>query len=679
MVSECKTYGFKAEVIDLEDFDAEEMSELDEGALCIFLVATYGEGEPTDNAQEFYEWLTDAEGDDLLSNVNYAVFGLGNSQYEFFNAMGEFFDDRLNDLGATRLLARGVGDDDVGSIEDQFEEWKAMLWPIVSLKFLGKAIDALSTEFESQLNLTIVTPAAMPEFDVDLSSWLPYPTDEKTSSIYHTMATTIEFPFSHIDLRRVVLDVRKRAPDGTRITPSLLLPTRHHSWMEHVALATVVDKHEARPSRKDGSTLHCQFNISSLKSSNGLFFKYKSADNLGIVVANADVKVREMVKLIFKRAKDASDEEDSKTEEELEGHALEALLRTVIRVRPKDTEIKLKIPVPSVVSIGNLFKWYLDISSVPTKKQLAVLSQFATDDGERESLCALLKSEGGIASDKREKFWNIRKVLQRYPSINIDLEAIIQILRPLQPRLYTISSSDKASPGKVSITAKLEYEKGALYGAVDESKDGDDFVVVESDKGFSGKVGDGFVGVCSRYVYDMKIDDAIQLYVTASSFRLPSHSTPVIMVGAGAGLAPFRAFVQEGNYLLSSKKASELADWWLFFGCRWKDVDYIYKDFLESSTKEKGGCLTQLCCAFSRDQKKKVYVQDLIKENGEALYHLLTKEKGRVFVCGGPAMGNAVRAAFGEILAEYKVKFEDKKTLEIAEMLKNGQYVQELW
>ena len=98
MEKEGKQFGFSAKAIDLEDYDPEELQNEE---LVIFLVATYGEGEPTDNAQEFYNWLSaDTERtEDECSNLQFAVFGLGNSQYEFFNAMGRQFDKYLEQYG----------------------------------------------------------------------------------------------------------------------------------------------------------------------------------------------------------------------------------------------------------------------------------------------------------------------------------------------------------------------------------------------------------------------------------------------------------------------------------------------------------------------------------------------------------------------------------------------------
>ncbi|CAH3191307.1 unnamed protein product, partial [Porites evermanni] len=81
-----------------------------ENSLTIFVMATYGEGDPTDNAQEFYEWLQNDRDD--LDCLNYTVFGLGNKTYEHYNAMGRFVDKRLEEMGANRVFEKGEGDDD---------------------------------------------------------------------------------------------------------------------------------------------------------------------------------------------------------------------------------------------------------------------------------------------------------------------------------------------------------------------------------------------------------------------------------------------------------------------------------------------------------------------------------------------------------------------------------------
>uniref|UniRef100_A0A8B9GZ40 Flavodoxin-like domain-containing protein n=1 Tax=Astyanax mexicanus TaxID=7994 RepID=A0A8B9GZ40_ASTMX len=101
-------------------------------SLAVFCMATYGEGEPTDNAQGFYDWMqvTDVS----LEGVHFSVFGLGNKTYDHYNAMGKYTDRRLAELGATQIFDLGLGDDD-GNLEEDFISWKAQFWPAVCAFF----------------------------------------------------------------------------------------------------------------------------------------------------------------------------------------------------------------------------------------------------------------------------------------------------------------------------------------------------------------------------------------------------------------------------------------------------------------------------------------------------------------------------------------------------------------
>lgn len=115
-------FGLSVLIADMADYDYDNFQDLDSDYLYFFLVATYGEGEPTDNAVEFFNWL---EGDaDQIANVKYTVFGLGNSTYEFYNAMGAKLDERFEALGAERISPYGQGDDGVGTMDEDFLSWK---------------------------------------------------------------------------------------------------------------------------------------------------------------------------------------------------------------------------------------------------------------------------------------------------------------------------------------------------------------------------------------------------------------------------------------------------------------------------------------------------------------------------------------------------------------------------
>jgi len=150
--TESRRYGFYGKAVDMVDYDPENLKD---EKLVMFMVATYGEGEPTDNSRDFYEFLQQCEDKETMKNVQFCVFGLGNKQYKIYQAMGRYFDQRMEELGGTRVFNRGEGDADV-SIEDDFEDWKSQVFPALSQKFKTETnLDDI--KFEQKFDIT-VTP-----------------------------------------------------------------------------------------------------------------------------------------------------------------------------------------------------------------------------------------------------------------------------------------------------------------------------------------------------------------------------------------------------------------------------------------------------------------------------------------------------------------------------------------
>lgn len=143
LVKEATQFGLKSFLADLMDYEMDELRRVPKEKLVVFVLATYGEGEPTDNARDFHEWLmsddrladiseaeTHPETGRPLSALRYVMLGLGNKTYEHFNAMARECDKRLQELGAQRLGDRGETDDD-GSLEDDYVNWKEIIWPVI--------------------------------------------------------------------------------------------------------------------------------------------------------------------------------------------------------------------------------------------------------------------------------------------------------------------------------------------------------------------------------------------------------------------------------------------------------------------------------------------------------------------------------------------------------------------
>jgi len=443
--------------------------------------------------------------------------------------------------------------------------------------------------------------------------------------------------------------------------------SRRKPYADRVGICRMTDKMQLRQNTKDGSTLHLQFDLRRHEEygARNEVMNYETADNMGFIPRNDHKMVHQLCKTLGFNPKD------------------------IVRITPKDASGDANLTFPEITSIENLFLWYLDINAFPSKKLLQTLaSDFISDAAEIKRIlefCDDLKStrsprrasiakfqfpaaddekEAGTESTALRTHLTLLDVLSQFKSLQIDLASIVELLKPLQPRLYTIASSSVVDSESVSVCIKLELE---------------DPLPSTSDHGDAEREYQ-WQGLQSRYFMQSKVGSLFQCYMEPSKFILPAPSTPVIMIGPGAGVAPFAAFVDEGDAIIKSKslyKKEDYGDWWLFFGCRYKDGDYIYKEKMERSLKDPDGVLTQFKVAFSREQDKKVYVQNLIEENQEELWRLIDEEKAKVFVCGGVSMGGSVRDTFKRIFGFYSKSKDGAAYLD--RMLRDDTYVQELW
>merc|ERR1712203_581375 len=220
-------------------------------------------------------------------------------------------------------------------------------------------------------------------------------------------------------------------------------------------------------------------------------------------------------------------------------------------------------------------------------------------------------------------------ILEDLPSCKPGIDHLLELLPRLQPRFYSISSSSKVHKDAVHVTAVvIEYETP------------------------TGRTNNG---VCTKWLQPMIPDDngntihRVPAYVRRSQFRLPNRvQTPVIMIGPGTGLAPFRGFIQERAW--QKEQGKPVGETHLYFGCRNKDQDYIYREELEAW--EQDGLLT-LHTAFSRDQAEKRYVTHCLREQGSEVWKLLD-QGAHLYVCGdAKMMAKDVRNIVTEVCREH--------------------------
>jgi sulfite reductase (NADPH) flavoprotein alpha-component len=213
--------------------------------------------------------------------------------------------------------------------------------------------------------------------------------------------------------------------------------------------------------------------------------------------------------------------------------------------------------------------------------------------------------------------FELKPFVTQLPAAGVSAADLVGQLKKLQPRLYSISSSMKAHPGEVHLTVGVvRFEVG----------------------------GRGRKGVCSTFLADrVAADTAVPVFIHASpSFKVPKDlAAPMIMVGPGTGIAPFRAFLEERRATGATGRN------WLFFGDQRSSTDYLYRDEMEAYLKD--GFLTRLDTAFSRDQGDKVYVQNRMLEQAGELWSWL-EAGGYFYVCGDAArMAKDVDAALHQV------------------------------
>lgn len=273
---------------------------------------------------------------------------------------------------------------------------------------------------------------------------------------------------------------------------------------------------------------------------------------------------------------------------------------------------------------------------------LELLASQAQADEDRSTLAAAIADGGGELLGH-----DIAELLARFPSARPPLEDLLAALAPLQPRLYSISSSQRLNSQQVTLTVGV--------------------VQYESQGRWKNGVASHFLGVRSLP------GDEVRVFVQQSpKFRLPAEpTTPVIMVGPGTGIAPFRAFLQERQALGVKGPA------WLFFGNQHFEYDFLYRDELSGWLDQ--GYLSRLDLAFSRDQAEKLYVQHKMLENAAELWQWLGRG-AQFYVCGdAKRMAVDVDQALQAIVMQQGGKTAAEAKQYVAQMAKDKRYHKDVY
>jgi cytochrome P450 / NADPH-cytochrome P450 reductase len=378
-----------------------------------------------------------------------------------------------------------------------------------------------------------------------------------------------------------------------------------------------------RPSER--STRHLEIALPS-----GL--TYSAGDHLGIVPRNSLDQIRR----VLRRFK------------------LDAGLYLTIT---SQTNVSTYLPVNESVPLLGVLANRVELQEVVTRAQLTKLAEYTHDPGHRSALLALAGDDEASQMRYREQVFAAREsvldLLDDYPSCEPSFAVFLDLLPPLRPRYYSISSSPLVSADTCSITV------GVVEGPA--------------------RSGHGvFKGICSNYLAGQPIGGTVYGFIRKPTipFRPPDNPhLPMIMVGPGTGVAPFRGFLLERAAL--KQKGIPVGESILFFGCRDPLQDFLYEDELRAF--EAAG-VTRLFSAFSRQpDNPKTYVQQAINEHSEDVWRLLQQE-AVIFVCGEASrMAPDVRQAFVGVFQQHTGTTAADGRAWLTGLAANHRYLEDIW
>ncbi|MDJ1655759.1 NADPH-dependent assimilatory sulfite reductase flavoprotein subunit [Raoultella sp. Ech2A] len=463
--------------------------------LLIVVTSTQGEGEPPEEAVALHKFLLSKKAP-KLEGTAFAVFGLGDTSYEFFCQSGKDFDSRLAELGGERLLDRV--DSDV-EYQGAAAEWRT------------RVVEVLKARAPAATPAQLATSGAVNDI--------------------HTSPYTKEAPLT--------------------------------------ATLSVNQKITGRDSEKDVRHVEIDLGDSGLR--------YQPGDALGVWYQNDPALVNELAELLWLKG-DEPVSVDGKT-----------------------------------LPLAEALTWHFEL----TVNTANIVENYATLT-RSETLLPLVGDKAQL-----QHYAATTPVVDmvRFSPAQLDAQALIDLLRPLTPRLYSIASSQAETENEVHVTVgvvRYEIEGRARAG-----------------------------GASSFLADRVEEDGEVRVFIEHNdNFRLPANpQTPVIMIGPGTGIAPFRAFMQQ--------RAAEGAEGknWLFFGNPHFTEDFLYQVEWQSYVKE--GVLSRIDLAWSRDQQQKVYVQDKLREQGAELWRWIN-DGAHIYVCGDAnRMAKDVERTLLEVIAEF--------------------------
>lgn len=580
---------------DLSDFDPDTISLIPQTKIAIFILSTYGEGDPSDNANTFWDYLTKPKdrAAPKFPSLRYAAFGLGNSQYRHYNRVVDVVDNALQKAGAERLLAVGRADDGKGMTEEDFFAWKDQLFTYL---VNGMGLEQQEIKYEAQF--TVVDDTSL-----DLS-------DLHAGEPVH----------DHLGNR-----------NNSDIRP-LKIRESHELFND-----------------KSRNCLHMDLDLTEYPH-----ITYKTGDHLAVWAINPEEDVERLLRVLGMSGTNSPRR------------------NTPLLISALDPAA-VKVRIPSPTTAETMFRYYLEICGPVSRDTVRGLAEFAPGEASKSFLLNISKDRETFSDFTAITHVNITRLLDMAALkdgsdivwSSLPLSYLIEAIPRMQPRYYSISSSSVITPRTASITA-LVSSKALLSPSSPETSQ--PATTTHPAAAVPGLASNYLLGLSHSLTADKPPHPAGLTYnlsgpdqglaggklfahIRRSKFKLPAlASCPLILVAAGTGIAPFRAFLMERARLRAMGR--EVGEVMLFFGCRRPEEDYIYREELEQLENEGLKGKLRVITAFSRTGDK-TYVQDKIVEYREDVTRLLRDDQDGIaslYICGRASMAREVGGRISELM-----------------------------
>lgn len=633
------SYAFNANVQSMADYD---MFSIEHETLLLIVTSTSGNGDPPANAVDFAEHLFQLCNEEAQSGNNpmsgsHSVktptskaksFMRSNSiavtSKEFKAALSRVESNKSSMAGASSV-------ENIGPLSN-------VCFAVFALgssaypKFcnFGKNMDQLLGDLGGERILDVATGDEILGQEQQFKEWAAKIFQVSCESFCLDNSEIVEQAHSLFGNILSEDTVRFGKPPKTPVSLKSALET---SFRKNLITCTVKDNQHLADSTADRATIYVD-----IESSDEL--KYDPGDHVGILACNR----REIVDTVLRRLKEV-DDYDKTMQLQVQKETLTPT-GSVKKWEPHE-----RIPPATV---RELFTRFLDITTPPTTCLLNYLATTCSKESEKEKLKTLATDSDKYDDWRHNNYPHLGEVLKMFPSAKPQASMLAAMLPQLQPRLYSISSTPLQNSKKIQITVA---------------------VVVYDTQG-----GNTHYGVCSTYLEGVKKGHELFVYIRrAPNFHMPRDiSAPIIMVGPGTGIAPFRGFWNHRSYQVENQKLqNKPGALWLFFGCRTKSMD-LYKE--EKEKNVKNGILYKHSLALSREKGvPKKYVQDLLEEEGEEICRMLMEEKGHFYVCGDCKMAEDVQQRLKGILKKHSKHSDEDVTDFLYSLMDENRYHQDIF